>query len=219
MNTFTERVQSKATATRAHRKEATAAQVLDAARHEFERVGFDAANIRAIAKRAGVSPGTVILHYRDKRELLHAALFADLEATLGDALARLGAAPLDRQLERLTRAVFRYYERRPALSRALLKESLFADPPWAERFNGQVARVHGAIAALVAAAIARGELHVDTDPALLGVAYFSFFYFALIAWVQGGHDQPVALVVRLVKQHLAGLRPASPPTTRTRRIP
>ena len=196
---------------RAAQKTATAKAVLAAARDEFERVGFEAANIRTIAARAKVAAGTVIHHHGDKRELLHAALFEDLEQTLQRATAEPGPAPLERQLEKLTRAVFRYYHKRPQLSRTILKESLFADPPWAQRFTGQVAGVHAAIATLGAEAKARGELRGDVDVALLGVAYFSFFYFALIAWVQGGLDNPVALVVRLVQEHLAGKRPASRP--------
>lgn len=187
---------------RAAQKQATAKAVLDAARAEFEAVGYEKASIRAIAARAKVAPGTVIHHHGDKRELLHAALFEDLDATLRKALADLGPPPLEKQLTKLTRAVFRYYEKRPALSRTLLKESLFADPPWAGKFNAQVGMCHAAIARLASEAIARGELRKDADPALLGVTYFSFFYFALIAWVQGGHDKPVALVERLLHEHL-----------------
>jgi AcrR family transcriptional regulator len=203
--------------TRAAQKLATGQAVLDAARDEFERVGFEAANIRAIAARAGVSPGTVIHHHGDKRDLLHAALFEDLERTLADALRALGPPPLEQQLVRLTGAVVRYYQKRPALSRTLLAESLFAAPPWAQRFTAQVAQIHAAIAKLATAAIGRGELRSDTDPMLLGVAYFSFFYFALIAWVQGAHDQPVALFERLLAQHLEGLRPHASRTTRRSR--
>ncbi len=194
-------------ASRSTRKAATGQAVLAAARAEFERVGFEAANIRAIAKRAKVSAGTVIHHHGDKRELLHAALFDDLDATLRDALGTLGAGPLEQQLGNLTRAVFGYYQKHPKLSRTLLKESLFADEPWAQRFTGQVGMVHAAIARLAAAAIARGELRTGVDGALLAVAYFAFFYFALIAWVQGGHATPVALIEHLLHQHLEGLRP------------
>lgn len=192
---------------RAAQKEATAKAVLDAAREEFERVGFEAANIRAIAERAGVAPGTVIHHHGDKRELLHAALFADLDETLKKALASMGPPPLEKQLMKLTRAVFRYYERRPTLSRTLLKESLFADPPWAGKFTAQVATCHATIAKLTGEAVTRGELAKDTNIALMGVAYFSFFYFALIAWVQGGHAKPVELVEHLLQQHLRSAHP------------
>jgi AcrR family transcriptional regulator len=193
---------------RADRKEATARAVLEAARAEFERVGFERANIRAIARRARVSAGTVIHHHGDKRELLHAALFDDLERTLDGALARMNAGPtLEAQLSALTAAMFAYYDKRPQLSRTMLKESLFADEPWAGRFSAQVGRVHAAIARQVHAAIERGELTSHVDPRLVGAAYFSFFYFALIAWVQGGLPSPVALVDHLIAQHLAGLRP------------
>jgi AcrR family transcriptional regulator len=191
---------------RSAQKAATGHAVLDAAREEFERAGFEGANLRAIARRAGVSAGTVLHHFGDKRELLHAALFDDLEATLEKALAQPGPGPLEAQLQRLTRAVFRYYQRRPALSRALLKESLFAEGAWAARFTAQVGRAHAVVARLTLEAVARGELKKGTNGPLLAAAWFSFFYFALISWVQGGHAKPASLVERLVSQHLEGSR-------------
>jgi AcrR family transcriptional regulator len=214
MNTFNEPPPG---AKRAEQKAATARHVLAAARAEFEEKGFEAANVRAIAARAGVSAGTVIHHYGEKIDLLHAALFEDLEATLDRALTRLDPeADLEQQLGALARHVFAYYERRPNLSRTLLKESLFAGSSWAARFTGQVARVHGAIAGLARAAIERGDLRADVDAALLGVAWFSFFYFALIGWVQGTLPRPVALVERLTSSHLVGLRASSPSPKRTK---
>lgn len=115
--------------------------------------------------------------------------------------------------------MFAYYQRRPVLSRALLRESLFADAPWAERFTGQVAKVHGTLARLTTEAIARGELRSEASAPLFGVAWFSFFYFALISWAQGAHPTPVTMVDHLVAQHLDGLRPrkSKPPKRRSRR--
>ena len=199
---------------RASQKEATGKAVLEAAREEFERVGFEAANLRAIAARAGVSAGTVLHHYGDKRELLHAALFDDLDETLRRALAGLGPGPLEKQLSELTRAVFGYYQRRPKLSRTLLKESLFADEPWARKFTAQAGMVHGALARLATEASTRGELRPDADGALFAAAYLSFFYFALISWVQGAPPSPVSMVEHLVHQHLEGLRPIRKPPSR-----
>lgn len=190
---------------RAAQRRDTAARVLAAARAELEEVGYDAASIRAIARRARVSAGTVIHYHADKRDLLHASLFADLEATLDTTLADLGRGSVAVRLGRLTRGMFAYYEARPKLSRALLKESLFADLPWSARFADQVGRAHAAVAREVRDAIARGEL-VAVDPARVALAYFAFFYFALIAWVQGANPAPVALVDQLVAQHLAGMR-------------
>ena len=198
MNTFS----------RADQKTATRARILEVARGQLERAGFEATSIRAVAAEAGVAAGTVLLHFADKQDLLHAALFEDLEARW--ALSRKAAKhrSLEADLAALARAFFDHYEARPALSRALLRESLFAAPPWSERFAGQVAEVHAHVAALATRAQERGELRPDVDVALLGAVFFSFYYLALIAWVQGAHPDPSRLFRRMLAQHLDGLRPA-----------
>ncbi|WP_437595562.1 TetR/AcrR family transcriptional regulator [Sorangium sp. So ce590] len=190
-------------------RDATRARILETARDHFERHGFEPANVRAIAADAGVAAGTVLLHFADKRDLLHAALFDDLAATAAEAVRDDEPGTLEQRLHRLGAAFFAYYARRPTLSKTLLREALFADPPWQARFTEQVAAVHGRVVALFNAARARGEVADDADAALFGVAFFSFYYFALIAWVQGAHPSPVALLDRLVAQHLCGLRPAA----------
>lgn len=200
---------------RAAQKAATREAVLEAARDEFEAVGFEAASVRSIAARAGVSSGTVLHHFGEKRELLYAALFDGLEATLDRALKKLQALRgLDAKASGLGNAVFSYYQRRPSLSRTLLKESLFAEGPWAARFVSQLQRVHVALAGLVRDAVERGELGA-VNPEAAAAAWLSFFYFALIGWVQGAHRDPVQLVDTLFSQHLDGLR--SPPRSRSRR--
>lgn len=191
-------------------KEETRARILEAARAHFERDGFDAANLRAIAADAGVAAGTVLLHFQDKRDLLHAALFNDLEAMIDGALA----APPRRgklltRLLALARPFFAYYAARPALSRTLLREALLADPPWRDRFTAQVGRVHAHIAAQVEEAKARGEIAADADARVLGAAFFAFYYFALIGWVQGALPDPAPLFEKLLSEHVRGLAPAA----------
>ena len=191
---------------RAEQKEQTRRTILDAARALFEERGFDGASIRAIARRADVAAGTVLLHFEDKADLLHSALFEDLDSAIEEALQTVPESTLADQLGHITRRMFAFYETRPKLSRVLLKESLFAAPPWAQRFSGQVAKVHARLAELAEQALARGEVAPDANLQRLGVAYFSFYYFALIAWVQGAHPDPVAMVDNLVRQHLDGVR-------------
>ena len=202
MNVFSE--------TRTARKVATRARLLTVARAQLERVGYEATSIRSVASEAGVAAGTVLVHFRDKLDLLHAALFDELARTW--ARARLAARPrrakarsLEHDLTALAKAFFDYYAARPALSRTLLRESLFAAPPWSARFAGQVAEVHAHVVALAAAAEARGEVARGLDAPLFGAAFFSFYYFALLAWLQGGHPDPLRLFRRLLGQHLRGL--------------
>ncbi|WP_394846978.1 TetR family transcriptional regulator [Pendulispora brunnea] len=197
---------------RTEQKAATRARILETARKQLERDGYDGTSIRSVAGEAKVAAGTVLLHFRDKQDLLHAALFDDLETTWARArevsekkMQKKGS--LERALTALARAFFDYYAERPALSRALLRESLFAAPPWSQRFAAQVAEVHAHVAQLAGAAKSRGELEADVDVALLGAAFFSFYYFALMAWLQGGHAHPLQFFERLLRQHLDGLAP------------
>lgn len=184
-------------------KLATQQAVLAEARNAFEELGFERANLREIAARAGVSAATVLHYYGDKRGLLHATLFEDLEAALSEAIAAAGRRrSLGTQLAALTATMFAFYEARPALSRVALKESLFADPPWAQRFAAQTERASHAVTALAVRARDRGELGADCDPRLLAVTYLSIFYFALIAWVQRTVSDPAALVAHQVTQLL-----------------
>ena len=188
--------------TRKDKKALTRARILDVARARLEAVGFDATSIRDVAKEAGVATGTVLLHFPDKRDLLHAALFDGLEEVWSRAKKPGKARALEPALTAIARAFYAFYASRPALSRALLRESLFAAPPWSQRFGAQVADVHAHVAKLARAARERGELAEDLDIDLLGAAFLSFYYFALLAWVQGSHDDPARLFGRLLAQHL-----------------
>ncbi len=192
---------------RVQRREATRATVLEAARDEFERLGFDGASIRSIAARAGVSVGTVMHYGSDKRVLLHAALFDELKRVIDRALRRLGTGPVQDELGRLARAVLRAYAARPALSRTLLKESLFAEGDWAQRFAQQAADVAAAVAGFLTRAQQRGALSAHLQPHVAAAAWLSFFYFALIGWVQGVTPRPARFVDTLMAQHLGAHSP------------
>ncbi len=184
-------------------KLATQRAILATARDTFEELGFERANLREIAARTGVSAPTILHYYGDKRGLLHAALFEELDAAVNTAIdVAKRRRSLATQLDALSAAMFAYYEARPSLSRIALKESLFADPPWAARFAAQTTRASRAVIQLAERARTRGELRADCDPALLSLTYLSIFYFALIAWVQRTVADPTALVSQQVRHLL-----------------
>jgi AcrR family transcriptional regulator len=71
------------------RKQATRQRVLDAARQLFEDVGYEEATIRAIARRAGVSVGSIFTCFSSKSHVLCEVmqerlgeLYADLERVI-----------------------------------------------------------------------------------------------------------------------------------------
>ncbi|MEV5606343.1 TetR family transcriptional regulator [Streptomyces sp. NPDC052299] len=59
---------------RADRRRATEARILDCAREEFAAKGFDRTTIRAVAAAAGVDPALVMQYFGSKRELFGRAV-------------------------------------------------------------------------------------------------------------------------------------------------
>jgi len=216
MNTFSERVHS---VTRRLQREATRARILEVARLHFERQGFEGASIRGIAEEAGVASGTVLLHFGDKASLLHAALHDHLEAAIGQSLRASSRGRLSLRLSAVVQPFYAYYEARPRLSRVLLRESLLAKPPWRERFAEQAQRVTRHVVGLAKQAQAKGELDADTNAEVFATAFASFYYFALIGWVQEGIASPRPLFEMLMAQHIAaaGPRAARAVPSRSRR--
>jgi AcrR family transcriptional regulator len=189
------------------RKEKTQKRILDVARAHFERDGFEASSFRAIAEDAEVAVGTVALHFADKRSLLHAALYDDLERAIALCLTRGKRGSLVKRLTEIFEPAYEYYARRPELSRTLLESSLFAASPWKERFASQAIRVHVRLVEVVEAARSRGEIARDADVTVFGAAVFSFYYMALIGWVQGQVAAPLTLFRSMLEQHVRGALP------------
>jgi AcrR family transcriptional regulator len=186
-------------------KEETRSRILEVARAHFERDGFEASSFRAIAEDAKVAAGTVALHFDDKKGLLHAALYDDLEQAIELCLTRGKRGSLVMRLTEIMEPAYEYYARRPQLSRTLLESSLFAASPWKERFASQVVRVHVRIVAVVEAARSRAEIASGTDAAVFGAAVFSFYYMALIGWAQGQVAAPLKLFRSMLEQHVRGV--------------
>jgi AcrR family transcriptional regulator len=62
--------------------------ILDAAREEFVREGYENFSMRKLAGRIGYSPGTLYLHFENKADLLHDLIEEGFEQLL-QALARV----------------------------------------------------------------------------------------------------------------------------------
>ena len=96
-------------------------QLLDATVEVLGEVGdADKVSVRAIARRAGVSPTALYLQFADREELVDAAVdqgFALFNAELADAAA-IPAAPRER-LEAMGIAYLRFSALRPALYSSL----------------------------------------------------------------------------------------------------
>jgi AcrR family transcriptional regulator len=146
---------------RAGRQEA----LLDAARVTFAELGFEAASIAAIARRAGVSDGLLYRYFSDKRSLLAAVLERYMEETIARAKTALaGAGDFPGRLERLIESQLAAFAEDPDICDLYIREL---------RDTGAVAagsplrlatrRYTDLLLAMVTDAARRGEIAPDTD--------------------------------------------------------
>jgi AcrR family transcriptional regulator len=92
-------------------REATRRRIMHQAASEFARLGFDQANINAIAEQAGIGKGTIYLYFENKRDLFLEMLRSIAQEQL--AVIRAAIAPegtLRQRLEWLFRAFVRLAE-------------------------------------------------------------------------------------------------------------
>lgn len=79
-------------------------QILEATRVELEQHGFDRVTVRAIAKRAQVSPGLVLHHYGTKTGVVRAS-YDQLVSRVGQWVMRLGPARYAKLFGRFVRVL------------------------------------------------------------------------------------------------------------------
>jgi AcrR family transcriptional regulator len=176
--------------------------VLDAARQLFEEVGYDEATIRAIARRAGVSVGSVFTSFCSKSHVLSEVMqerLAGLYADLDRVIPHLRGSTADR-----CRSMFAvHYEfefRRLRLFLAYIASGfdLSADP--ALPTMGANPRLRGMVRECLAGGVGRGDVRPDADldlaaDMLIGAYAWNYRHAAR----EGGSDA-VSLTVLLDRQ-------------------
>jgi AcrR family transcriptional regulator len=184
----------KAQGRRATRKRDTRGRLLAQARRLFAERGYEATTIRDVAAAADVAVGTVFVHFPDKGALLAETLAEHLEQALGRAYATLPPAGGRSRIRHVLGALFRSYARHPALSRVLVKETLFAEgePRRAARRD-----VKAFIARLAAWCGEPGTLRPGLDPAEAAQAVFAAYLAALVEGLAQARPRPERMVARV----------------------
>ncbi|GAB2451199.1 TetR family transcriptional regulator [Xylanimonas ulmi] len=158
----------------------TRGAILAAAREEFLTQGYDAASMRAVARRAGVDPGTVRHWFGDKGRLFAATVgLSDIDP--GALMRAAVEGPLDGIGERIVRRVLEVWDAddggagiRIALPvvlgdperRALLPQFLGAEVlgPIAARLDPNSARLRASLAATQMVGVLLARYVVGLDP-------------------------------------------------------
>jgi AcrR family transcriptional regulator len=162
-------------------------RLLDTATRLAIERGFDAAGIREIAERAGVSSGMIAYYFGGRRGLQEAMFDRALDrlrARVAEAVTRVGS-PGD-PIEALMRLHASALTADPWIPQLLAREVLPREGSLRDRFQQHAGEVLDLIRRAVEEAIERGVLRSDLDPAMcvLTLGSLSAFPF-LIAPVLG----------------------------------
>ncbi len=191
------------------KRERVRARILQEARRIFETEGFEGATMRHVARASGLAVGTVFNYFEDKRVLLYAALYDDLEAVRESCVESMpgvqeGLAVL---LVHTAGCFFDYYAQRPGLSKALLKEALWAEGEFGVQFQAQVTALGGALAVRIRALQEAGKLAPEAGVEPILLAFFSHYYFVLLMGLRDAPDpaRMRAMIGVLARQLEAGI--------------
>jgi AcrR family transcriptional regulator len=185
--------------------------VLDAARELFEEVGYEAATIRAIARRAGVSVGSVFTTFPCKAQVLSQVMrdrLADLYAELERVLPHLRGSAADR-CRSLFAVHYAFELRRSRLFLAYIASAFDWSAGPSLPLFGTNARLRGMVQGCLEEAVDRGELRANIDFELvidLLIAAYAWNYRLAAA---DGADQArlVSLMDRQIGVIFDGLTP------------
>lgn len=147
------------------RKQATRDRVLAAARDLFEEVGYEEATIREIARRAGVSVGSVFTTFSGKAEILSQVMddrLAALYAELDQVVPHLRGLTVDR-LRSIMAVHYGFETRRLRLFVAYIGASFGWSPGEAVTPLGHNPRLRGMLADTLRGGMERGDVRPDAD--------------------------------------------------------
>jgi AcrR family transcriptional regulator len=151
---------------RAQRSEDPGAYLKEAAIDCFARYGYQGTSIDRIAKEAGVTKGAIYYHYKDKNDLLAAAV-ADRVAEFEDRVQKAceGAAPGE-TLPRVVAVCIEHAlsQDRPRFAIKLMVEAIDTNDPLVEAMRGMMRRFRAFVRNLVRAGQEGGAFRTDADP-------------------------------------------------------
>ena len=152
------------------RKDARPQELLAAALDLFVERGFASTRLEDVAKRAGVSKGTLYLYFENKQELFKAVVRDNIVQSIGEAENSMAASE-ESSADLLRKVMMQWWEEFGATKLAGLTKLMLAEannfPELAQFYNEEVvARGNALVVSLLERGMQRGEFR-QVDPVLV----------------------------------------------------
>lgn len=190
-------------------KNETKRLILQAARKLFAQKGMEECTIRDIAKRAGVSPASVVVHFKSKTALLEEALCSDIASALSEFIDSLpiNMRLLDR-LMHLSTGFFNLYDKNRNLYRALIRHTIFESAGETPIMSQQSEQYVQFLSHLIEEEKTRNVIRPDVDSAIAATSVFSLYVGALIMFFRMPEmtvEAAVDILTSMTDQYLKGI--------------
>ncbi|HYC53930.1 MAG TPA: TetR/AcrR family transcriptional regulator [Candidatus Binatia bacterium] len=163
------------TGERTRRREAARRDLTETAIDCFSRYGYQGTSIDRIAKDAGVTKGAIYYHFRDKDDLLAAAVLdriGEFETRVQNACGSVDAAE---GLSRIAAVCIEHARSgdRPRFAIKLMVESIDTHDHLREQMRGMMRRFRAFLRNIVRAGQEQGIFRSDVDADVVAAAYTS----------------------------------------------
>jgi len=190
-------------------KKETRRLILKAARTLFARKGMEECTIRDIAKKAGVSPASVVVHFKSKTGLLEEALCGDIESVLSELVASMpeDIDLLDR-LMHLSNGFFGLYDKNRDLYRALIRSTVFepaSETPITSKLSERYIQF---LSQIMEEQKTRSMIRPEVDSRIAAASIFSLYMGALIMLLRMPEmtvDMVSDVLASMTDQYLKGI--------------
>lgn len=165
------------------RRTATRQKLYEAAVTLIAEQGFSATTVDEIAERAGVAKGTVYYNFASKSELFEELLRHGI-GLLTEALRTAGAGltGLD-ALDAMARAGLEFIRTYPSFAQLFVAETWRTNRAWHDTLRLMREETVSVVAAVLAEAVADGELPPDLDVQLTASAVFGMVLVVALDWL------------------------------------
>lgn len=190
-------------------KKETRELILRAARALFAQKGMEECTIRDIAKKAGVSPASVMVHFKSKTSLLEEALNRDIQQTFGRLLTSMPESrALEDRLMHLFKGFLNLYNGNRDLYRALLRTTIFETAQETPRLTVQSEEFIRLVSGMIAEQKSCGIVRPEVDPEVAASSIFFLYIGALIMMFrtpEATMEQVVDFLSRLIRDYIDGI--------------
>ncbi|MDY6792230.1 MAG: TetR/AcrR family transcriptional regulator [Thermodesulfobacteriota bacterium] len=183
--------------------------ILGTAKKLFREKGVEQCTMRSIAKEAGVSAASVIVHFKNKTALLEEALYEDIERTISQAVATMPAeGSLTERLMHLAKTMFVFYGIHKELYRILIRDTVFEPEENSPHLTRQLEHYLQFFGELIKQEKRIGNIRPDADAHIAAESLFALYFKGLMDFLRNPAitvETALEKLSAIANQHLTGI--------------